>query len=376
MQSVGLSDELSVYLSAPLLPLDTLQSTAAPRRLPPEAADRSTSIQLRRPETEVDSPFNAAVSPAVVLDQGVPSNPSGSGDRDPMPSSPSNVDARDAGSFSRPSPPIAPPKDDKRSLNPRGTASVDRNPPRFHTSTSGSGSAWIGAPANPAELRRNSSPEMMTSGKPSVEDDAGFVQHPTMAGDVVEGSGRSTAEEGPEERTAVAEPRCCWTRLSISRLARSTLSGDPTTSNTGSVPRDGVTIYVWVSCWIRFTVEPFGPTTNPTDLTGTRTSHVTWPLAPPPEVAAAAGAEVGERAAAVVQVPEAATRRLARIWLKCSAAESISCLAALTSSRRPVMTKTGSSPRAGVLMYVFVLARSALILQPTHTKPQHQHIQS
>ena len=54
----------------------------------------------------------------------------------------------------------------------------------------------------------------------------------------------------------------------------------------------------------------------------------------------------------------------ARIWEKCSAAERISRLAAPTSSLRPVTTKTGSSPRTGVLMYVLVLALSALILQP------------
>lgn len=226
---------------------------------------------------------SAAVSPAVVLDHGDPSNPNGSGDKDPMPSSPSNVDVSDAGSLSRPRPATPPPRDDSRSVNPRGAASADRNPRnplRFQTSTSGSGSDWSGAVANPAVLRRNSSPEMMTSGKPSddddVDDDAGFVQQPTSPDEVVEGRGRSTAEGGPEERIAVAPPpRCCWTRLSISLRARSTLSGDPTTSKTGSVPRDGVTMYVCVSCWMRFTVEPFGPTTSPTDRTGTRTSHVT-----------------------------------------------------------------------------------------------------
>ena len=54
----------------------------------------------------------------------------------------------------------------------------------------------------------------------------------------------------------------------------------------------------------------------------------------------------------------------ARIWEKCSAAERISRLASPTSSLRPVTTNTGSSPRTGVLMYVFVFARSALILHP------------
>lgn len=56
--------------------------------------------------------------------------------------------------------------------------------------------------------------------------------------------------------------------------------------------------------------------------------------------------------------------RDARICEKCSAAERISRLALATSSLRPVTTKTGSSPRTGVLMYVFVFARSALILHP------------
>jgi hypothetical protein len=56
--------------------------------------------------------------------------------------------------------------------------------------------------------------------------------------------------------------------------------------------------------------------------------------------------------------------RDARIKLKCSAAERISRFALATSSLRPVTTKTGSSPRTGVLMYVLVFARRALILQP------------
>ena len=41
-----------------------------------------------------------------------------------------------------------------------------------------------------------------------------------------------------------------------SRLALSTLSGSPVTSNTGSLSRLGVTMYVFVACWIRFIVEP------------------------------------------------------------------------------------------------------------------------
>ena len=45
---------------------------------------------------------------------------------------------------------------------------------------------------------------MMTSGKPSddVDDDAGFVQHPSTAADVLGGRARSVADEGPEERIA------------------------------------------------------------------------------------------------------------------------------------------------------------------------------
>ncbi len=57
--------------------------------------------------------------------------------------------------------------------------------------------------------------------------------------------------------------------------------------------------------------------------------------------------------------------REARIMEKCSAAEMISLRAMATSSRLPVTTKTGSSPRTGVLIYVLVFARRALILQPT-----------
>lgn len=54
----------------------------------------------------------------------------------------------------------------------------------------------------------------------------------------------------------------------------------------------------------------------------------------------------------------------ALIRLKCSAADKISRLAFATSSFRPVTTKTGSSPRTGVLMYVLVFARNAFILHP------------
>lgn len=53
---------------------------------------------------------------------------------------------------------------------------------------------------------------------------------------------------------------------SISRLAVSTLSGRPVTSNTGSLSRDGVTMYVPVWCWMRLMVAPLGPTTSPTTL--------------------------------------------------------------------------------------------------------------
>ena len=49
---------------------------------------------------------------------------------------------------------------------------------------------------------------------------------------------------------------------------------------------------------------------------------------------------------------------------KWSAALSISAFARATSSFRPVTTKTGSSPRTGVFMYVLVLALKAFILQP------------
>ena len=63
--------------------------------------------------------------------------------------------------------------------------------------------------------------------------------------------------------------------------------------------------------------------------------------------------------------------RVARICEKCSAAARISRFAMATSSRRPVTTKTGSSPRTGVLMYVFVFARNALILQPFLGREKH-----
>jgi hypothetical protein len=59
--------------------------------------------------------------------------------------------------------------------------------------------------------------------------------------------------------------------LSISILAASTFSGRPAISKTGSLSRPGVTIYVFVVCWIRFIVAPFGPTTKPTTRYGTRT---------------------------------------------------------------------------------------------------------
>ena len=49
---------------------------------------------------------------------------------------------------------------------------------------------------------------------------------------------------------------------------------------------------------------------------------------------------------------------------KWSAALSISVFARATSSFRPVTTNTGSSPRTGVFIYVFVFALKALILQP------------
>lgn len=65
--------------------------------------------------------------------------------------------------------------------------------------------------------------------------------------------------------------------------------------------------------------------------------------------------------------------REARICVKCSAAAKISRFAAETSSGRPVITKTGSSPRTGVLMYVFVFALRALILQPEVEREGNVH---
>ena len=223
-----------------------LQSRMEPR---PAPVFGSTSIQLRRPE--VDSAHTAGGRAEAVLDHDEPSYPSGSGDRDPMPSSVSSVSGA-GGSFSRP----RLPSDERMSANPRGTGLPDCSPaslPRFQI-----GGLRIGKSSPP--------PGITTSGNP----DAGFVQQPT--------AGVGSSELPPRSAAPPPAPpalRCCWTRLSISRRARSTLSGAPTTSNTGSVPRDGVTMYVCVSCWIRFTVDPFGPTTKPTDLTGTRTSQVT-----------------------------------------------------------------------------------------------------
>lgn len=102
-------------------------------------------------------------------------------------------------------------------------------------------------------------------------------------------------------------------------------------------------------------VAPLGPTTKPTTLYGTLTCMVMWP-------GTLAGGPGG------VLAPEPKPARLffleARICEKCSAADRISLLALATSSLRPVTTNTGSSPRTGVLMYVFVFARRALILQP------------
>jgi hypothetical protein len=51
-----------------------------------------------------------------------------------------------------------------------------------------------------------------------------------------------------------------------------------------------------------------------------------------------------------VKPPNKEGFRDARIRLKCSAADKISRFAFATSSFRPVTTKTGSSPRTGVLM--------------------------
>lgn len=95
-------------------------------------------------------------------------------------------------------------------------------------------------------------------------------------------------------------------------------------------------------------VAPLGPTTSPTTRYGTLTCAVTCP-----------GAAAGGPGGAPAEV-----RLEARIWLKWSAADNISRLALATSSFLPVTTNTGSSPLTGVLMYVFVFARNALILQP------------
>lgn len=51
-----------------------------------------------------------------------------------------------------------------------------------------------------------------------------------------------------------------------------------------------------------------------------------------------------------VKLPIKDGRLEALIRLKCSAADKISLLAFATSSLRPVTTKTGSSPRTGVLI--------------------------
>ena len=154
--------------------------------------------------------------------------------------------------------------------------------------------------------------------------------------------------------TPVRWVMCAW----ISLLAAATLSGRPVTSNTGSLSRLGVTMYVCVWCWMRLIVAPLGPTTRPTTRYGTRTWMVMWP-----------GTEAGGPGGAPRRAPSDDLRE-ARIWEKCSAAERISRLARATSSLRPVTTKTGSSPRTGVLMYVLVLARRALILQPVDRKEE------
>ena len=98
-------------------------------------------------------------------------------------------------------------------------------------------------------------------------------------------------------------------------------------------------------------VAPLGPTTKPTTRYGTRTCTVVCP------------------GVFAINWPKANVELIfdfleARIWEKWSAADRISRLARATSSLRPVTTKTGSSPRTGVLMYVLVLARNALILHP------------
>lgn len=97
-------------------------------------------------------------------------------------------------------------------------------------------------------------------------------------------------------------------------------------------------------------VAPLGPTTSPTTRYGTLTWMVVWP------------GRLGGPCRAPVS--PFTLLRVARIMEKCSAAERISLLAISTSSFLPVTMKMGSSPLTGVLMYVFVLARRALILQP------------
>lgn len=109
-------------------------------------------------------------------------------------------------------------------------------------------------------------------------------------------------------------------------------------------------------------VAPFGPTTKPTTRYGTRTWIVMWP-------GMLAGGPGGVLVPDVRPVARLFLRE-ARICEKCSAAERISRFAFATSSLRPVTTNTGSSPRTGVLMYVLVLARRALILHPG-TKKGH-----
>ena len=93
MQSVGLSDELSVFLRDPLA-MPPPQSIATPSRPtsapPPHTAGRSAaSIQLRR-AAELDSSDASRDHGDAAA---AASMPSGSGDSDPMPSSPSSADA-------------------------------------------------------------------------------------------------------------------------------------------------------------------------------------------------------------------------------------------------------------------------------------------
>lgn len=152
-----------------------------------------------------------------------------------------------------------------------------------------------------------------------------------------------------------------WFKIALRAL--STFSDKPVTSNTGSLSLEGVTMYVFVFCWMPLIVAPFRPTTSPTTRYGTRTLMVVVP-------GALGDGGPGANELSVLLF------LCARICEKCSAAEIISRFARVTSSFLPVTTNTGSSPRTGVLMYVFVLARRALILQPGRKQQNIVHVKN